>query len=188
MCPSFSLCACKILKMRSCLRSPLAPGSSNDRAILVSSVIFFSFSSAMVIFTYVDFLREGFSRDGLLCRRAGTRRSCLSSSPLCFGKVLGFAQDVMTFRIGDFVKNIVHGFLNAGIRLMKPARCLRGKLAKHIPVSQSMKRVKYTIGAHVRSFSFNRDNFGDSPIFCPHPLGDGRLRSAKLQRSEEHTS
>src|ERR1039458_6639239 len=61
MCPSFSLCACKILKMRSCLRSPLAPGSSKDRAILVSSVIFFSFSSAMVIFTYVDFLREGLS-------------------------------------------------------------------------------------------------------------------------------
>src|SRR5208282_4346124 len=62
MCPSFSLCACRILKMRSCLRSPLAPGSSNDRAILVSSVMFFSLSSAMVIFTYVDcFLREGFS-------------------------------------------------------------------------------------------------------------------------------
>src|SRR5208282_471687 len=52
MCPSFSLCACRILKMRSCLRSPLAPGSSKDRAILVSSVMFFSFSSAMVIFTY----------------------------------------------------------------------------------------------------------------------------------------
>src|SRR6266446_191240 len=134
MCPSFSLCACRILKMRSCLRSPLAPGSSKDRAILVSSVIFFSLSSAMVIFTYVD----DFLRDGLLCRRAGTRRSCLSSSPLCFGKVLGFAQDVMTFRIGDLVKYIVHGFLNAGIRLMKLARCLRGQLAKHIPVPQSM--------------------------------------------------
>src|SRR5271166_958602 len=70
MCPSFSLCACRILKMRSCLRSPLAPGSSKDRAILVSSVMFFSFSSAMVIFTYVDdFLREGFvvplSGDGI---------------------------------------------------------------------------------------------------------------------------
>src|SRR5580658_10058355 len=54
MCPSFSLCACRILKMRSCLRSPLAPGSSKDRAILVSSVMFFSFSSAIVIFTHVD--------------------------------------------------------------------------------------------------------------------------------------
>src|SRR5579863_10440291 len=49
MCPSFSLCACRILKMRSCLRSPLAPGSSKVLAILVSSVMFFSFSSAMVM-------------------------------------------------------------------------------------------------------------------------------------------
>src|SRR6267378_4826428 len=141
MCPSFSLCACRILKMRSCLRSPLAPGSSKDRAILVSSVMFFSLSSAMVIFTYVDdFLREGLyfslAGDGLLCRRAGTRRSRLSSSPLCFGKVFGFAQDVMTFRIGDLVKYLIHGFLNAGVRLMKLARCLRGKLAEHIPVPQ----------------------------------------------------
>src|SRR5271170_2120367 len=63
MCPSFSLCACRILKMRSCLRSPLAPGSSNDRAILVSSVMFFSLSSAMVIFTCVDF---HFSSGGIL--------------------------------------------------------------------------------------------------------------------------
>src|ERR1700691_5341023 len=141
MCPSFSLCACRILKMRSCLRSPLAPGSSRDRAILVSSVIFFSFSSAMVICTYeVIFLREGFCFSlgrGFLCRRAGTRRSCLSSSPLCFGKVFGFAQDVMTFRIGDFVKNIVHGFLNTGVRPVKLARRLRGELAQHIPVPQS---------------------------------------------------
>src|ERR1700677_2261386 len=49
MWPSFSLCAWRILKMRSCLRSPLAPGSSKVLAILVSSVMFFSFSSAMVM-------------------------------------------------------------------------------------------------------------------------------------------
>src|ERR1700734_3540901 len=49
MWPSFSLCACRILKMRSCLRSPLAPGSSKVLAILVSSVMFFSFNSAMVM-------------------------------------------------------------------------------------------------------------------------------------------
>jgi hypothetical protein len=87
----------------------------------------------------------------------------------------------MTFRIGDFVKNIIHGFLDTGVRLMKFASRLRGQLAKHIPVPQGMKRVKYTIGAHVRSFSFNNDNFGDDPIVCPRPLGDGRLRSANLQ-------
>src|SRR5579864_1744567 len=49
MWPSFSLCAWRILKIRSCLRRPLAPGRSRDRAILVSSVMFFSLSSAMVI-------------------------------------------------------------------------------------------------------------------------------------------
>src|SRR5215475_3672025 len=54
MWPSFSLCAWRILKIRSCLRRPLAPGRSKDRAILVSSVIFFSLSSAIVI----DHLRE----------------------------------------------------------------------------------------------------------------------------------
>ena len=97
----------------------------------------------MVIFTYVDdFLREGlsFSLAGM-DRFAAVRAhggAALSSSPLCFGKVFGFAQDVMTFRIGDLVKYIVHGFLNAGVRLMKLARCLGGQLAKHIPVPQSM--------------------------------------------------
>src|SRR5579863_6343909 len=49
MWPSFSLCACRILKMRSCLRIPLAPGRSKVLAILVNSVMFFSFSSAMVM-------------------------------------------------------------------------------------------------------------------------------------------
>src|SRR5271165_1015722 len=49
MWPSFSLCAWRILKMRSCLRIPLAPGRSKVLAILVSSVMFFSFSSAMVM-------------------------------------------------------------------------------------------------------------------------------------------
>src|SRR5664279_6525624 len=72
MCPSFSLCACRILKIKSCLRSPLAPGSSKDRAILVSSVIFFSFSSAIVIFCLRGlFSSGGVLSDGLLCRRAG---------------------------------------------------------------------------------------------------------------------
>src|SRR5438477_11645070 len=58
MCPSFSLWACRILKIRSCLRSPLAPGSSRERAMRVSSVMFFSFSSAMVMITYGSLQRE----------------------------------------------------------------------------------------------------------------------------------
>ncbi len=77
--------------MRSCLRSPLAPGNSKDRAILVSSVIFFSFSSAMVIFTYrMDFSREGFSR-GVLAAVWAHGGTALCSPPLCFGKILRFA-------------------------------------------------------------------------------------------------
>jgi hypothetical protein len=119
----------------------------------------------------------------------GTRRSCLGSSPLCFGKVLGFTQDVMTFRIGDLVKHLIHSLLNAGIRLMKFPGCLRGKLAKHIPVPQSMECVKYTIRAHVRSFSFKKNDLGYDPVV--RPLRDGRVRLAKLQfgpDSKESTS
>src|ERR1700691_3735134 len=71
MWPSFSLCACRILKIKSCLRIPLAPGKSKVLAILVSSVMFFSFSSAMVmihlnpctrassVVSTGDFLKEG---------------------------------------------------------------------------------------------------------------------------------
>src|SRR5277367_3368839 len=50
MWPSFSLCAWRILKIRSCLRRPLAPGISSVRAMRLSSVMFFSLSSEMVIF------------------------------------------------------------------------------------------------------------------------------------------
>ena len=51
MWPSFSLWAWRILKIRSCLRRPLVPGISRVRAMRLSSVMFFSFSSAMVMFT-----------------------------------------------------------------------------------------------------------------------------------------
>src|ERR1039457_3880011 len=153
MCPSFSLCACRILKMRSCLRSPLAPGSSRDRAILVSSVMFFSFSSAMVIFTY-GWIFGRDSLGGCFAAVWAHGGAVSGSPPLCFGKVFGFTQDVMTLSIGNFVEYIVHGFLDTGVWPVEPARCLRGKLAEHIPVPQSMERVKYTIRAHSRSFSF----------------------------------
>jgi hypothetical protein len=96
----------------------------------------------MVICTYVEFF---FGRDfifpaGMDCFAAVRAHggAALSSSPLCFGKVLWFTQDVMTFRIGDFVKHLIHGFLNAGIRLVKFASRFRGQLAKHVPVPQSM--------------------------------------------------
>src|SRR5271165_6316296 len=73
MWPSFSLCAWRILKIRSCLRRPLAPGRSSWRAILVNSVMFFSFNSEIVIVTYGD-LAEG--QDGIL-RETRRRRGAL---------------------------------------------------------------------------------------------------------------
>jgi hypothetical protein len=96
----------------------------------------------------------------------------LGSSPLCFGKVLWFTQNVMAVRHGDLVKHLIHGLLDAGIRLMKFTRCLGSKLAKHIPVPQSMECVKYTIRAHVGPFSFKMNNLGFDPIL--RPMRDGQ--------------
>src|ERR1700751_6091559 len=54
MCPSFSLCACRILKIRSCFRRPLVPAMSRPRASLLSSAILCSFNSEIVMF-YLGF-------------------------------------------------------------------------------------------------------------------------------------
>src|SRR5215471_3171024 len=173
MCPSFSLCACRILKIRSCLRSPLAPGSSKDRAILVSSVMFFSFSSAMVIFTYGNgFLGRGSLRIIFLAAVRGTRRGRLSSPPLRLGKIFRLAQNVLTLGFGDPVKDFVHCFLDTGIGLVEPARRLRSELAQHISVSQGLQRIKYAIRAHFRSFSSMID-FGQTSHHRPQGLTDG---------------
>src|SRR5882757_9374796 len=59
MCPSFSLCACRILKIRSCLRRPLVPGISRPRASFPSSWIFFSFNSEIVIVTCQELVDIG---------------------------------------------------------------------------------------------------------------------------------
>src|SRR5579859_3711996 len=140
MWPSFSLWASRILKIRSCLRSPLAPGRSKDRAILVSSVIFFSFSSAMVI---IQFTCEGiFSKGGytektwpITGQAAGL---VLRSPPLSLGEVFRFRQNRLPFRTCDLVQNLVHGFLDSGVGLVKLTGSLGCKLAKHITVPQSM--------------------------------------------------
>src|SRR3954453_3571961 len=72
--------------MRSCLRRPEAPGRSSVRAMRVSSVMFFSFSSAMVMFTYGDFLSKGGSEESRTARRAGgalrSELMQLASAPL----------------------------------------------------------------------------------------------------------
>src|SRR4051812_47882215 len=77
--------------MRSCLRSPLAPGSSSERAMRVSSVMFFSFSSAMVMITYGKLLQRRVIRkqeietskgSGGISPRRARGGGCLSSLPL----------------------------------------------------------------------------------------------------------
>src|SRR2546422_5520557 len=65
MWPSFSLCAWRILKIKSCFRNPLAPGRSKDRAILVNSVMFFSLSSAMVIGHLRGDFQGGYAKEDL---------------------------------------------------------------------------------------------------------------------------
>src|SRR5208337_596519 len=132
MCPSFSLCACRILKMRSCLRRPLAPGSSRDRAIRVNSVMFFSFNSEIVMFTYGGFA-EG--RAGGTAGNAPKARRALGRAPLRFGGRLRFNNYILPFGIGNTVQHVIGGVLNARAGLVELACCLGSKLAKHISVA-----------------------------------------------------
>src|SRR5271157_2665648 len=158
MWPSFSLCACRILKIKSCLRIPLAPGSSKVLAILVSSVMFFSFNSAMVMIhlnpstrTYSLVASGDFQRRGQERRKyhGAGRRDWLSSPPLCLSKILWFRQNFLTLRACDPVQNAIHGFLDSGTGPVEFPRGLGGKLAKHITVPQSLQSIKHTIRAHV---------------------------------------
>src|SRR3569832_76017 len=124
MCPSFSLWACRILKMRSCLRSPEAPGRSSVRAIRVSSVMFFSFSSAMVIDLPTRDCDQRMSRRATgRARRMGARREgLLCGTPLLFCNNFRFTQDIVPIRVRDLVEDIVHGLLDPGGRTMEAAR------------------------------------------------------------------
>src|ERR1700760_3919043 len=147
MWPSFSLCACRILKMRSCLRIPLAPGRSKVLAILVSSVMFFSFSSAMgmihlnpctsaySVVSTGDFQRRGLRKDAFTQRQAGRAGLVLSSPPLCLGNVLWFRQNRLPLRVSDPIQHAVHGFLDSCARPVEFPRGLGGKLAKHITIA-----------------------------------------------------
>src|SRR5579863_2813474 len=149
MWPSFSLCACRILKMRSCLRIPLAPGRSKVLAILVNSVMFFSFSSAMVMIhlnpctkaLFVSVKREIFERRGLRKNADSTRQgggAGLSSPPLCLSKILWFRQNFLPLRACDTIQHAVHCFLDSGAGPMEFPRGLGGKLTQHITVPQGL--------------------------------------------------
>src|SRR4051812_30585289 len=132
MCPSFSLCACRILKIRSCLRSPLAPGSSRERAMRVSSVMFFSFSSAMVMITYGSYWQRIGKRvlsstlnnlrrilGGKTPRRA-RGGGCLSSPPLRLERF--FSRTHYTIGVVSPThtrEDVVHRLLHSSIGLVK---------------------------------------------------------------------
>src|SRR5271165_1179818 len=149
MWPSFSLCACRILKIRSCLRSPLAPGSSKVLAILVSSVMFFSFNSAIVMIdprndspkpghlnVFVsalsgDFQRRVFREDKNTGQEGG---AVLSSPPLCLSKILRLRQNILSLRARDPIQHPVHCFLDSGAGPVELPRGLGGELAKHITI------------------------------------------------------
>src|SRR5215470_338048 len=141
MWPSFSLCAWRILKIRSCLHNPLAPGKSKDRAILVSSVIFFSLSSAMVI----RHLRRDFQRGvakGDLRLRGTTGGADLCSPPLRLVKMFRFGQNRLTLGVGNLVQDLVHGLLDPSVRLVKLTGRLGSKLTQHVAIAQSLQGVK----------------------------------------------
>src|SRR5277367_487625 len=149
MWPSFSLCACSILKIKSCLRIPLAPGRSKVLAILVSSVMFFSFSSAMVMIHLNPCTRASsvvstgdfFQRRGRREDASGTRQeggAGLSSPPLCLSKILWFRQYILPLRASDPVQHNIHRFLDSGAGPMELPRGLGGKLTQHITIPQSL--------------------------------------------------
>src|SRR5579864_8024698 len=131
MWPSFSLCACRILKMRSCLRIPLAPGKSKVLAILVSSVMFFSFNSAMVMI-HLNPCTSAYS-----VASAGDfqkRRGWLSSPPLSLGYILWFRHYCLPLRVSDPIQHAIHRFLDSGTGPVEFPRGLGGKLTEHITI------------------------------------------------------
>src|SRR5271166_5950824 len=147
MWPSFSLCACRILKMRSCLRSPLAPGSSKVLAILVNSVMFFSFSSAMVMIhlnpctkAYSLVSAGDFQRKDIQGRQKNRQAggAVLCSPPLCLCKIFRLRQHFLPLRACDPVQHSIHRFLDSGARPVELPRGLRGKLTKHITIPQGL--------------------------------------------------
>src|SRR5207302_8439093 len=118
MWPSFSLCACRILKIRSCLRKPLAPGRSRVRAILVSSVMFFSLSSAIVNLSPTGFLGEARNAvqrgKGFAARARGELQCLLCCFSFHFSKLIWNRHYLFcTVSPGELAQHVIHGVLNA---------------------------------------------------------------------------
>src|SRR5262249_39642743 len=142
--------------MRSCLRRPLAPGRSRVRAILVSSVIFFSFSSAMVIVTYgIDLGGTSEGENFLYGSRQtfawrDSQEKILCSATLGFGNSFRTGSDHLTRlpRITHPLQYIIHRVLNAGVRLVKLPCRLRHELAQQITVLHRVECLINKIGTH----------------------------------------
>src|SRR6185437_1652714 len=147
MWPSFSLCACRILKIRSCLRRPLAPGRSSERAMRVSSVMFFSFSSAIVMFTYVGIFKRGVIREAKRRseRAAGEFKQLPAAAPRQRLHARLRPPACPSLQSDAGLRLSFPGF---GYRLVELTRCLGSKLAKHITILHVMYSVKYQIRAH----------------------------------------
>jgi hypothetical protein len=117
---------------------------------LVSSVMFFSFSSAMVMIhlnpctsTYSvvstgDFQKGGDSGKMHSTTPGGKAGLVLRSPPLCLGNVLWFRQYCLPLRVSDPIQHAIHCFLDSGTGPMELPRGLGGKLAQHITIPQSL--------------------------------------------------
>src|SRR5271168_1221631 len=145
MWPSFSLWAWRILKIRSCLRRPLAPGISSVRAMRLSSVMFFSFNSEMVIFTYGSNSGRGLSgkescwskqvrrvEEGSKRPRAGPRLCCAALLDLRSFRCCGGCSRRALVVEAD--QNLIGGVLEARVWLVQLARCLGGQLTQCVTI------------------------------------------------------
>ncbi len=137
------------------------PGSSKVRAILVNSVIFFSFNSEIVIdspewglcggstgkVTTVRFEQKdcfwSYLNLGAACwvkvEGGQSGGAGLSRPPTHLNGVVGFGflQNGHLFR-GDQLQNLVHGFLNTSVRPVKLASGLGSELTQDITVLHGM--------------------------------------------------
>src|SRR5208282_4320008 len=188
MCPSFSLCACRILKIRSCLRRPLAPGSSKDRAILVSSVMFFSLSSAMVIiYLRGFFVREGLSflvGDGIALPPCGHTAELLKQLAAVLrqsSRVRSGCHDAPHRR---FCQTPGSWFPECGYSAYETCALPWKRAGK--ACTDSAKYVERQTRDQIAfpSFSFNMNNLGHDPIVCPagrRSLGEPSCNSGRVQ-------
>jgi hypothetical protein len=88
----------------------------------------------------IDHLREMYRGVRLedLCSGGQEGGAALRSPPLRLSKIFRFGQNGLPLRTSDPVQNLIHRFLDSGARPVKLPGGLGGKLAKHIPIPQSM--------------------------------------------------